>query len=316
MRIIFMGTPEFSVPYLERLVELGYQVVAVYTQPDRPTGRGRGLNPSPVKQFALSTGLAVYQPESLRSEETLDEMADLSPDLIFIVAYGLLLPQRVIDLPSKGCLNVHPSLLPRHRGPSPIAGAILSGDTETGVTIMLIDAGMDSGPILSQESLNIDPTDTTTSLSERLRALGLRMMEKTIPLWLKSEIAPRPQDESLVTVTRMARKEDGEMDWSLPAIELWRRVRAYHPWPGVYTRWKGRILKIVDAMPLEVDTLNDTGLVLSYTDSETLTGQRVGVQTGSGLLELRVVQLEGGKTMTASDFVRGHKDFLGSILTS
>ena len=316
MRLIFMGTPEFSVPYLERLVELGDQVVAVYTRPDRPSGRGRGLTPSPVKQAALAKGLPVYQPEGLRRDESFHELAALRPDLIFVVAYGILLPQRVLDLPSRGCLNVHPSLLPRHRGPSPIAGAILSGDTETGVTIMLIDAGMDSGPILSQESLAIQPDDTTASLSNKLRDLGVGLMEKTIPLWLKDELTPRPQDEPLATVSRLARKEDGEMDWNLPAEELWRRVRAYYPWPGAYTQWKGRGLKIIEAMSIHGDRRGDPGRVLGYADYGDAPGQKVVVQTGNGLLELRTVQLEGGRAMAAQEFTRGHRDFLGSLLPS
>ena len=235
MRVVFMGTPEFAVPTLTKLVE-SHHVVGVVTQPDRRAGRGRKLRVSPVKESALAHGLAVLQPESLRKDrETADRLRDLQPDAIVIAAFGQILPAEVLAIPPHGCLNVHASLLPRHRGAAPIAAAILAGDEQTGVTIMLMDEGVDTGPILAQVQTPTGPEDTTLSLGERLAQLGADLLVSTLFQWAAGELEPAPQDESLATYSRLVRKADGRADWRLSAAELARRARAYYPWPGLHT---------------------------------------------------------------------------------
>jgi len=306
-----MGTPEFAVPILEQLILGRHEIVAVYTQPDKPAGRGRGHMPSPVKRVALDHGLTLLQPQSLKSQTETGRLASFSPDVIIVAAFGQLLPQRVLDIPPFGCLNVHPSLLPRHRGPSPIAGAILAGDDETGVTIMLMDRRLDSGPIIAQERIPISTQDTTGSLTTKLGELGARLLEETLPRWLSGELRPQPQDEGSATYTRLISKEDGEIDWRLPATELWRRVRAFQPWPGCYTRLRGKLLKILQAHPLPGEG-KEPGRVVKLEQDNLV----VGVQTGCGVLGLVKVQLEGRKAMSAEEFVRGQRDFVGALLPS
>ena len=304
-----MGTPDFAVPTLHSLVLGGHQVVAVYTQPDKPAGRGRGLVPPSVKRKALQLGLTVQQPASLRRSEEAQRLADLHPDIIVAAAFGQLLPQNILDIPPFGCLNVHPSLLPRHRGPSPVAAAILAGDEVTGVSIMLLDKGMDTGPLLAQEQIVILSQDTTGSLTARLAQVGARLLMQTLPLWLEGKIAPQPQDNEKATYSKPIAKEGGRIDWHLPAAELCRRVRAFQPWPGCYTTWRGKVLKVIEAVPLP--GVGEAGKVIAIKGSQSVT---VGVQTGEGILGLLRVQLEGKQVMAAEDFVRGQRDFVGALL--
>ncbi len=311
MRIVFMGTPEFSVPILEQLIGSEHQVVAVYTQPDRPAGRGRTLTPSSVKTVALAHGLPVLQPASLKGTAEVAELDELKPDAIVVAAYGQLLPQPVLDIPAFGCLNVHPSLLPKYRGASPIAAAILNGDEETGVTIMLLDAGLDSGPVLAQRAIAIEPDDTTESLGGKLARLGAELLVQTLPRWFDRSLTPEPQDETSATYTKLVAKEEGEINWQLSAVELWRRVRAFYPWPGCYTRWRGKQLKLLEAVPVTGGEGLEPGRVLSLSLEQEAV---VGVATGAGILGLRRVQLEGKKAMEAADFLRGHRDFIGDRL--
>ncbi|HIC90149.1 MAG TPA: methionyl-tRNA formyltransferase [Anaerolineae bacterium] len=308
-RVIFMGTPEFSVPSLRMLVEEGYNVVAVVTRPDRPAGRGRRISPSPVKEFALAHHLRVLQPSTFRRPAPVAELAALAPEVVIVAAYGLILPQSVLDIPAHGCLNVHASLLPRHRGASPITAAILAGDEVTGSTIMLMDAGMDTGPILAQEPLPIHPDDTAGSLSQRLSLQGADLLRRTLPRWLAGEIEPQPQDRTAATVTRMIRKEDGIIDWCKPAVQIAREVRAYNPWPTARTVWNGRLLRILQARPLEVEPSVDIspGQVM-------LSDGKAVVGTGDGLLQLEKVQLAGKKALPIEDFIRGQRGFVGSVL--
>ncbi|MBI4299951.1 MAG: methionyl-tRNA formyltransferase [Chloroflexi bacterium] len=314
MRIVFMGSPDFGVPTLQRLLETRHQVVAVYTQTDKPAGRGRDVESPPVKAFAQEHGLQVLQPRSLRRPEEVERLRSLSPDVIAVAAYGKLLPQDVLDIPPHGCLNVHPSLLPRHRGASPIAGAILAGDEVTGVTIILMDAGMDSGPILLQETYPISPDDTTATLMPKLAELGADLLVETLEKWLKREIAPKPQDESRATFTQLLTKEAGEIDWRLPAVDIWRRVRAYQPWPGCYTRWQGRVLKITAATPVDSQSPGP-GSIVSLVKAVN-EGAAVGVGTGQGILGLIRLQMEGKRELPAEEFVRGQRGFVGSALPS
>jgi methionyl-tRNA formyltransferase len=310
-RIIFMGTPEFSVPTLEALIKDNYQIVAVYTQPDRRAGRGQQITSSPVKQSALSHGLDVIQIEKFKVAGAVEKLAAFAPDLIVVAAFGLLLPPEVLSLPKLGCLNVHPSLLPRHRGASPIATAILHGDEKTGVTIMLLDAGMDTGPILNQREVPISDEDTTGSLGAKLAQVGAQLLVETLPLWIEGRITPRPQDDDAASYSKIIKKEDGEMDWRLSTRELWRRARAFDPWPGCYAKWQGKRLKLVKVVPLYGEKSHEPGKVISLPPPAPVT---VGVQTGDGVLGLVRVQLEGKRELSADEFVRGQRDFINSRL--
>jgi methionyl-tRNA formyltransferase len=311
MRIVFMGTPEFGVPALERLIKGEHQVVAVYTQPDRPAGRGRISTPSPAKRTALAHSLPVFQPASLKATHELGHLAELKPDVIVVAAFGQLLPQPVLGIPPFGCLNIHPSLLPRHRGASPIPAAILAGDEETGVTIMLMDAGLDTGPILAQKAIPIEPDDTTESLGTKLAQLGAELLGQTLPQWLGHCLTPKPQDEENATYSGPISKSEGEADWHLSAIELWRRVRAFDPWPGCYTRWQGKQLKLFQAIPLSGGRGLEPGRIIPLLPEQ---GAVFGVATGSGILGLCRVQLEGRRAMTGEEFLRGQRGFIGELL--
>lgn len=305
--MVFMGTPEFAVPVLEALVGR-YEVVAVVTQPDRAAGRGRKVKFSPVKKTALAHDLPLLQPPSLRRPEVAAELRELAPEVIVVAAFGQILPSEVLAIPPHGCLNVHASLLPRYRGAAPIAAAILAGEEQTGVTLMLMDEGMDTGPILAQAECTIEPQDTTGSLSVKLAHLGAELLVETLPRWLNGQITPQPQDDSLATYCRVITKKDGLLDWSLPAAALWLRVRAYHPWPGTHTYWRGRLLKIVRARPVTVDPGDEEpGRVINVDDG-------VAVVTGADALLLEEVQLAGKRLMSVQEFIRGQRDFVGSVL--
>lgn len=306
-----MGTPQFAVPSLQALVEGGYDVVAVYTQPDRKAGRGQRPVSSPIKQLALSLGLEVVQPDSLRDAEAVGRLKEFKPELVVVAAFGKILPREVLVTPKFGCLNVHPSLLPRHRGPSPVAAAILNGDAVTGVTIMLLDEGVDSGPILNQREVPLLEDDTTESLTSRLAEVGARLLIETVPLWVEGKIVPKAQDESQASYSTVLSREAGEIDWRLSATELWRRVRAFHPWPGSYTWWKGKRLKVLGVVPLDIKLSAEPGEVVALPRG---LPAAVGVATGKGILGLVSVQLEGKRQMSAEEFVRGHRDFVGSRL--
>ncbi len=309
MRIVFMGTSEFGVPTLERLVASEHTLIAVYTQPDKPAGRGRSLSLPPVKKMAIEYGLEVRQPNSFKEPDALASLAQLNPDVIVVAAFGKILPEEVLNMPPFGCINIHPSLLPRHRGPSPIQGAILGGDACTGVTIMLMDIGIDSGPILAQKRVPIEPEDTTEALITKLAHIGALLLEDTLPCWLSHAIIPKPQNDDDASYTKSISKEQGEIDWNFTALDIWRRVRAFQPWPGCYTRWQGKALKVVDAFHLP-GAQGEPGRVI------TLAGGGIGIQTAEGILELLRVQLEGKRKISAEEFVHGQRDFIGALLPS
>lgn len=312
MRVVFMGTPDFSVPVLTRLVEDGYEVVAVYTQPDKPSGRGRSVTPSPIKEAAQKIGLHIEEPLSFKEEAVVDHMQSFEPDITVVASYGHILPKRVIDMPKHGCLNIHPSLLPKYRGPSPIASAILSGDDETGVTVMTVLPKVDSGHILTQLKVTIDAEDTTQSLTPKLFQLGADLLVYTIPRWMDGEIMAQPQDDNVATYTRTYTKADGRIDWNMPATQISRMIRAFNPWPGCYTTWQDKTLKIIEAIPLpSTETDYEPGRVIKLGEADA----DVGVITANGILLLRTVQHEGKRPNSISDFTHGQKGLIGSILT-
>ncbi len=310
MRVVFMGSPRFAVPSLEYLVSAGYEVAAVYTQPDRTGGRGRSLAASPVKTAAGALGLTVVQPQSLKAPEAVEQLADFKPDVIVVAAFGQLLPKPVLELPRLGCLNVHPSLLPRFRGASPVAAAILAGDGFSGVSIILLDKGMDSGPVLARAQLAIADSDTTASLSQKLSLVGAGLLGEVLVGWMRGELTPQPQDEAKATYCKPIAKDEGEINWNLSAIEIWRRVRAFYPWPGSYSRWRGRTLKIIEAAPLTEKTTAKAGEVVA------LDSGGFGIGSGDGTLNVLRVQLEGKQALSAAEFLRGQRDFIGAVLPS
>ena len=308
LRVVFMGTPAFAVPTLVSLLDAGCEIVGVYTQPDRRSGRGRRLTPPPVKQAAVERGLPVFQPTSLRRDaDARQQLASLKPDLILVAAYGLFLPADTLAVPPLGALNIHPSLLPKHRGPSPVATAILEGDTTTGVTLMRLDEGMDSGPIIAQGETTIGVTETAEDLTVRLFEMGSRLLADTITQWRAGDVAPTPQSEADATTTRLLRREDGEIDWTRPAVHISRQIRAYHPWPGTSTDWNGKQLKVHQAAPFDNDEDFAPGTVVEI-------DQGIGVATGEGILLIQRVQPEGRQAMDIGDFRRGYRDFVGSRL--
>ena len=308
---MFMGTPDFAVPSLRALAE-GPYMVTVVTQPDRPTGRGARVSPPPVKVAAEELGLPFIQPESLRDPEFRERMAAMHPDVTVLVAYGEYVAPVLLDMPRHGSINLHPSLLPRWRGSTPIQSAILAGDTETGVSIIRMDRGLDTGPIVAQRATPLGPDETHPQLSARLAALGAGLLAEVLPLWLRGEIEAVPQPEEGATMTRTLSKEDGLLDWTLDAEELSRRVRALQPWPGTYTYWGDRMLKVLLARPLEGGAAAVPGTVVA------LPGEGrapcVGVQTAAGLLELLQVQLAGKAPIEARALLSGYPQIAGSVL--
>jgi methionyl-tRNA formyltransferase len=307
MRIMFLGTPSFAVHPLRRLVEAGHEIVSVVTQPDRPAGRARTPQPPPVKQAALELGLPVFQPETLRDEAAIAHLRELQPEAGVVAAYGEILRRAVLDIPALGYLNIHPSLLPLYRGPAPVAAAILNGDSVTGVSIILLERAMDAGPILAQATVPLNSEERTGPLTEQLFAMGAELLVGTLPLYAAGELTPRPQDHSRATVTRMLSKEDGRLDWSLPALALERAVRAYDPWPGAWTTFAGQQLKVLRAAVREQDggepgaVLDDPGLVIA---------------AGEGALELQEVQPAGKRPMAGVDWKRGQRGLARATLGS
>jgi len=310
LRIIFMGTAELSCASLESLAQgEPFHVAAVVTQPDKPKGRDLKLQASPVKLLALHLNLPVLQPERAREEKFIGELRMLRPDLIVVAAYGHILPQTILDLPKFGCLNVHTSLLPKYRGAAPIQWAIANGETETGVTVMKMDTGLDTGPIVSQRRTTISPADDSTTLHDRLARLGAELLEQTIPDFITGKIQPQPQPAEGASHAPKIKKEDGRIDWNLPAKAIWNRLRAFTPWPGVFTFLAGEskthLLKIWKVEPLEHS--GGIGKILSV--------DKTGITVGCGENALRILELqrEGGRRMSTAEFLAGHALSPGEI---
>jgi methionyl-tRNA formyltransferase len=310
-KVVFMGTPEFAVPSLKSLLAT-QTVVGVVTQPDRPAGRGQRQRPSPVKEAAQAAGVPLYQPETLRPEETAAPIRAWGPDVIVVAAFGQILRPHLLDLPPRGCINVHASLLPRWRGASPIQYAIMAGDGESGITLMQMDEGLDTGPVFVQKAIPILPRETAATLHDRLAALGGEMLAVYLDDILAGRIPATPQDDSVSTYAPMIKKKDGRLTWSEPAVDLDRRIRAMTPWPGAFTFWGKKRLKVITAVPFARPLpAAPPGQVIA----QPLGGEdAVVVQTGEAGLRLQKVQLAGKQAMKIHDFVRGRPDFVGGVL--
>ena len=302
MKIVFAGTPAFAVSSL-RAAARHHEVVAVYTQPDRPAGRGRGLAPSPVKLEAIARGIPVFQPDSLKTPEAQQQLRDLAPDLMVVVAYGLILPKAVLTIPTHGCWNVHASLLPRWRGAAPIQRAIQAGDAETGVCLMQMEAGLDTGPVLLKQHIAIGPNDTGGQLHDRLAALGEQVLSDGLGL-LRAGIKPiaQPQPEAGVTYAHKLDKAEARLDWAQDADALARTVRAFNPWPIAEAMLAGERVRIHGAIALDDNQGKAPGTLLSASRDG------IDIACGQGALRLRVLQREGGKAITAADYLNARRD--------
>ncbi len=309
LNIVFGGTPEFAVPALEALLAAGHRIAAVYTQPDRPAGRGQRLAASPVKEAALQHELLVEQPASLRDPAATARLAGFKPDVMVVVAYGLILPVAILTVPRLGCVNIHGSLLPRWRGAAPIHRALLAGDSLTGVSIMCMDAGLDTGPVLSMHETPIGAREAATTLHDRLATLGAETLVTTLAKYAAGELSPQAQPATGISYAHKIRKEEALLDWQRSAVELDAQVRAFNAWPVAETRWRAQQLRIWEAMPVSIDAQAAPGTVLNAD------ANGIVVATGAGALRLLRVQLAGRKQMSASEFLNAHRiagDVLGS----
>ena len=311
-RVVFMGTPSFAEAILSSLIEAKYNIVAVYTKPDRPTGRKQEISKSSVKVFAEEHSLPLEQPEKL-NDEAIEHLQSYQPDIIVVAAYGKILPEKVLRLPKHKCVNVHASILPRWRGASPIQNALLAGDAETGVTIMLMDSGVDTGATLSTRTISIAADDTTEKLSARLASEGSSLLIETLPQWIEKSIEPAVQDESKAMLCQLIDREDGRIFWNEDAETIYNRYRALTPWPGIFTFWKreGFPLRIklsaVSCQKVEPEAKHAIGEVCEI-------GDKIGVKTGRGMLFFDTVHLEGKTPQPTKEFVRGYPAFVGAIL--
>lgn len=313
MRVIFMGTPEFAVPSLQTLLEYdGVEVVAVVTQPDRPVGRKRVLTPTPVKAEAEKHGIPVLQPERLRSPESVEALSALQPELIVTAAYGQILPKSVLDLPRLGCINIHASLLPKYRGGAPIHYAVMNGDPVTGVTIMYMAEGLDTGDMISRIEVPIGDQDTTGTMFEKLSMAGAKLLKETLPDLLSGRVRAVPQNDEEAVYSPNISREQERIDWTKPALQIWNLVRALHPRPGAFTLWNGDVLKIwTCAKPDAAESV--PGSTLPGTVLEA--GERgIAVATGQGVLRITELQPAGKKAMDAAAFARGGQLTPGTVL--
>lgn len=305
-QIVFMGTPDFSVPTLQALID-HHEVIGVVTQPDRPAGRGGKIRQSPIKQLALRHDISVFQPKRLRSEDAIAELKQWQPDVYVVAAFGQILPQAVLDIPLYRSINVHASLLPRWRGAAPIHAAIRAGDAETGVTIMKMDAGLDTGPMLSKRAIPITADETGQSLHDKLSQIGAELLIETLPGYLAGEIMPELQPDTGETYAPQIKKEEGEIDWSQAADSIERLVRAFTPWPGTYTHFDGKQLKLHAG-----EVISGSAVAGQVVERE----GRIAIGTGSDLYAVTEVQLAGKTRSNIDDFVNGYQDFIGATLPS
>jgi methionyl-tRNA formyltransferase len=325
MRLIFMGTPQFAVPVLERLVQDGHQVAAVFTQPDKPSGRGNKLQVPPVKLAAERLLIPVHQPARIKTNQEVRQTFEaISPDACIVTAYGKILPEWLLRIPRLGCINVHSSLLPKYRGAAPVNWAIANGETETGVTIMQMDPGMDTGPMLAKRAVAISPDETAIELFARLSAVGAALLSQTLPLIERGQISPVPQDDSQASYAPLLKREDGLIDWSMPANRISDRVRGFQPWPGTYTQFRGARLIIWRARPVSVDSLIAQAYPYpkqmgAFTlEPGTIAGlEKTGIIiscAADSVLRIDEIQLEGKKRVSARDFANGARLGVGSSI--
>ena len=308
-KIIFMGTPAFAVPSLEALIDAGHEILTVVTQPDRPKGRGREAAPSAVKAAAMARSIPVMTPAGIREASFADSLRSLAPDFIVVVAYGRILPESVLNLPSRGCVNLHASLLPGYRGAAPINWAIINGDKETGVSTMFMDAGLDTGPVLLEKRVAISDDDTTATLGAKLSAIGALLLTETIDGLLEGKIEPKPQDDTKATYAPVLKKEDGRIDWHSGSAEIENLIRGMHPWPGAFTQWKGQ-LKIHCARAEDGNTADmRPGTVIDAS------GATIDVACGRGVLKITELQPENKRRMSAGEFIRGYRIKSGEKFT-
>ncbi len=303
MKLVYMGTPQFAVPPLLALAGAGHEIAGVVTRIDKPSGRGRGVAAPPVKLAARQLGFTAYQPKRVREPAFLDTLRAIGPDLIVVAAYGQILPKDILTLPKYGCVNIHASLLPAYRGAAPINWAIVRGDPETGITVMQMDEGMDTGAILIQESIPIEPRDTAGTLTEKLSQLGSKLITRALPLIEAGTLKPALQNNANATLAPLLKKEAGLIDWTLPAADIHNRVRGFSPWPGAYTFLDGDLVKLIETEALPGE--GEPALMRRGADNT------LEVGTGNGVLRILRIQPAGKKPMLAADFLRGHRGVEG-----
>lgn len=308
MRIIFMGTPDFSVPALEALVGAGHEVIAVVTQPDKPKGRGKEVQMTPVKEKALEYQIPVYQPVKARDPEFVKIFTDMEPEAIVVAAFGQLLPKSILDIPRYGCLNIHASLLPKYRGASPIQYAVINGEKESGITTMMMAETLDTGDMLDQEAVILDEKETGGSLHDKLSEIGGRLILKTLKKIEEGTAVRTPQDESNTCYVGMIKKSMGDIDWSMDAESIERLIRGLNPWPSAYTGWNGKVMKLWEATVVEKEYEGVYGQVVE------VGRDRMIVKTGKGGLSIRELQLQGKKRMDIGAFLRGYQVSEGTVL--
>ncbi len=310
LRIVFMGTPHFALPSLQHLIDRSEHIIAVVTQPDRAAGRGQHIVPPPVKELALTHHLPVLQPVTVRDAEFIAKIQALSPDLMVVVAFGQILPRTLIDIPRYGCVNVHASLLPLYRGAAPINWVLINGETQTGVTIMLLDEGMDTGDILLQEKIPITPIDTVATLHDRLAQSGALLLGKALDQLVSSGWSPKPQDHAQATYAPPLKKEDGLISWHKSAREIYNQIRGMNPWPGCFTYLHGKLLKIFAAEIRNQEAKGTPGGIVEISE------KGIAVATGTGTLILKEIQLEGKKRLPVEEFIKGTGIHCGDVLTA
>ena len=308
MRIVFMGTPDFSVPALEALVKGGHQVIAAVTQPDKPKGRGKAVLMTPVKEKALEMGIPVYQPVKVREPEFVKTLADLAPDVIVVVAFGQILPKSILEIPRYGCVNIHASLPPKYRGAAPIQWAVIDGEKETGVTTMFMNEGLDTGDMLEKEVVPLDPKETGGSLHDKLSAVGGRLILSTLKGLEDGTLKGTPQTDEGSCYAKMLKKSLGDIDWTMDGAAIERLIRGLNPWPSAYTSLHGKTLKIWDADVTDREYGVEPGTVAEVSKDQLI------IQTGKGSLSVRSLQLEGKKRMDIQDFLRGYSLEKGTVL--